>query len=466
MRRILTTTIAVCAVALLPAFAWAFDLGGSLDSSVTGNSLFTPGVNLGQTDKVGLWLMQNFSDDVSISMKGNYKLAFSNLLLPGFNPAIDIVNSGDLDSLVFYAAVPNAFGEKSRFKIWAGRTVFADFSGDILNHKLDGISTEFTFPGMGWKFGVGTSALLFRHTSGLFGNSQDLGDVADWSKIQTGQATFDPAKILVAPKIVVVSGLSFPQLFGTQTLDIGLLGQVDLDPRLKATGSAVSAVQSDDRVPVDTGYFGLGLGGKIAGPLYWNLSGWLELGYTLTAVNKVYQPTLILSNMDSLRFTLYLTSFAGTVIDLGGKFKLGDESTNGVFSDSNTGTDGLATSFSGISFTGGPQLFKSQLGNLIQADLGLSMKPFSAVPGAMQDFQIELRGYSFMRPMINGPTFETLVAKTTEFYLGTEADLSLSWRPLSDMGLSGGFGVLFANIAAIKREPIEYKANLALSLSF
>jgi hypothetical protein len=54
MRRTLIKIFAVCAAALLPAFTWAFDLGGSLDSSATLNKIATAQFNLGQTDKVGL----------------------------------------------------------------------------------------------------------------------------------------------------------------------------------------------------------------------------------------------------------------------------------------------------------------------------------------------------------------------------------------------------------------------------
>ena len=277
---------------------------------------------------------------------------------------------------------------------------------------------------------------------------------------EQGTIAWDAAKALSAPKIMLVNSLSFPQVFLNQTLDIGLVGQVDVSPTQVNTTSTPAAT---DRIPVDLGYFGLGLGGKIAGPLYWNMYGWLEMGYTLSNINKVYTPTLILSNMDSLRFTLYLSSLANSVVDLGGKIGLGDTSANALFADTNSAD--FASTFTPLSFRGVAIIFNPQLGNLLQADLGFSIKPFSSLPGAMNDFMVSLRGFTFVRPFL-APISEGLVKDSKEQYLATEADLTLSWRPISDMGLSISFGALFSNVAALKRPATEFKANLSLSLSF
>ncbi len=463
MRRTIRHIITILACLGLPVLTWSFDIGGAVDNTTAGNNLFSGGFNIAQSDKLSLWLSHNFDENMSLSAKGNFKFALTNGLLTSFNPALgkDIKLTGDLDSLVWFLNLPNAFGDKTRLKLWVGRTSFADFSSEIINHKLDGASAELAFPGLSWKFGLGTSALLFKHSSGLFAGSGDMLDMAttaDWAK---------PETVFVAPKLVLVNTISIPQLFWGQSLDIGLVGQLDL----RATQALPNAtvVIATDRVPVDSAYLGAGLNGKIVGPLYWNLYSWCEMGYTLANINNVYTPTFIISNMDSVRLTAYLTEVLGSVVDLGGKVGLGDSTASGAFADTNTDT--LGTMFTPVSFRGVANIFNPQMTNLIQADLGYSFMPFAKAAPFISDFQVAVRGFSFMRLFVNAPTSETLIANTAEFYLGTEIDLNITWRPISDLGLTLSSGAFLPNPLALKDSAsgigrlTEYKTSLQLSLS-
>jgi hypothetical protein len=363
---------------------------------------------------------------------------------------------------------PNAFGDRTKFKMWIGRTAFADFSSDIINHKLDGISTEFTFPGVVWKLGIGTSVGLFRHSSGLFNTTADLADVVQWTQMLSGATGFDALKAFSDPKIVLVSTFSLPRIIDAQNMNLGLVGQLDLGPTSAAADGAVGA---GDRVPVDAGYIGLGFNGKIVGSFYYDAYAWLELGYTLSNVGGTYKSTLIVSNMDSLRFTLYLPELANSSLDFGGKVGLGDANSSGQFASTHNTAD-LATMFTPLSFRGVANVFNPQLTNLIQADLGYSIKPFSGLASGATDFQIELRGLTFLRLVPAAPISEAVVSGSTESYLGTEVDLNLSWRPISDMGLSINSGLFLPNSNVINitarglANPWEFKTTFTLSLSF
>jgi len=199
------------------------------------------------------------------------------------------------------------------------------------------------------------------------------------------------------------------------------------------------------------------------------------MGLTQSTVNKIYTSTLVVSNMDSLRFTVYLTEVANSVLDFGGKIGLGDYNSSGQFASSHTTAD-LATMFTPLSYRAVANIFNPQMTNLVQADLGYSIKPFSGGDSALRDFQVELRGLTFLRLLANSgnqeaKTSETILRTATENYLGSEVDLNLSWRVLSDLGLSVNSGLFlpYSQVLDVSSRnltgPWELKSTFTLSLS-
>ena len=65
MKRAMTRLSIGLALSAFSLACWGFDIGGAIDNNSSGNTLFTPSVNLSQSDKLTLWMSHNFDDDIS-----------------------------------------------------------------------------------------------------------------------------------------------------------------------------------------------------------------------------------------------------------------------------------------------------------------------------------------------------------------------------------------------------------------
>jgi hypothetical protein len=110
-----------------------FDFGGFVENSSTPSVALdakNPVWAMDQKDKLGLWTEMHFSPQLSLTAQGSY--AFE-LTLP-YLFDVDILR---LD----WKILPSLQASLGRF-------AFADFTGHVLNHKLDGAQVSLSVPFM------------------------------------------------------------------------------------------------------------------------------------------------------------------------------------------------------------------------------------------------------------------------------------------------------------------------------
>jgi hypothetical protein len=111
-------------------------------------------------------------------------------------------------------------------------------------------------------------------------------------------------------------------------------------------------------------------------------------------------------------------------------------------------TAGAGTAFLPISGSSPMLVFTPRMSNLFFGRLLYSFRPFvGSGSEAARNIQIEVSAAPFFRSQA-GPISEGgLDTGSTSLYLGTEADLVIRARPLSDLGLGLSFGIFFPGTA-------------------
>jgi hypothetical protein len=107
------------------------------------------------------------------------------------------------------------------------------------------------------------------------------------------------------------------------------------------------------------------------------------------------------------------------------------------------------------------------------ANAAYSFKPLSRLEGrAAAQLQIRLDSFVFFRETTGAIEARGLEADSAAHYLGSEADLSITFRPFSDLGLALAAGAFVPNTtgAGAAFDPaqrgIEYQLRLDTSFSF
>jgi len=455
-------------LALLPASAFAFDWGGSVENVLYDlqTSTSTPNSTLSETPTVRLWANWSLGPGMGLLAKANLNDAFT----LGYGGGTTLTNtvSGDLDYLVFTTA-----------NLWVGRTDFREFSGTVLNTKLDGVQYLFPLPNLDLKVMAGTSATLFKS-----GNTIDISE-DDTKDRQVLESLSNPSSLWAPPRLIADVEATARQWVPDQTFHAALLGQFDLRPGQPKDGDQAN-VQPDQRsgAPVSTAYLGTGGEGRIVGPLYWNAWIYVEGGTSLTAVGPVVKVTnpdrsvsqyqtwkssYLLGGLGSVDLTLLLPSVNYLVLDLG--VQMGSWDSDGATPDTNNATSTtsttpkLYTGWVGITPTSTSLIFNPQPTNMIITQLLASIK-------VIDPLQLVSSTFLFARPttapIIEVPTPNSIpvtYASSPELYLGVESDLSAVWRPTSDLGLSFALGIFAPNSAAMNRN-LETKEQTTFNLSF
>ena len=116
-----------------------------------------------QRNKAALWGDMHFGPSFALSAQGSYSFT---LLVPYLF---------DIDSLkADWQILPV-------LKATAGRFVFSDFTGHVLNHKLDGLALTPPFPLQCVTAGAGYSGFLLKPSSLILMTRSDSGDQSDSS---------------------------------------------------------------------------------------------------------------------------------------------------------------------------------------------------------------------------------------------------------------------------------------------
>ena len=133
----------VCLMLFLPLSSYGFniDIGGSIaNASTLAGSAAPPGLVFLQQNKASLWLAMEFDDYLGLALQGSYLF---DLERPVFF---------DLDYLHLYRNGQVGFN--------IGRLRFADFSGMVLDHTLDGARISVALPILTASIAVGFSGLV------------------------------------------------------------------------------------------------------------------------------------------------------------------------------------------------------------------------------------------------------------------------------------------------------------------
>ena len=448
MKKILLSLIFNASLAIS---IFAFDFGGSLSNK---SKLLYPIANApvtyNQISTVDLWTNIYFSTNAILTFSGNFAVNVNDVAgayTDAKGKSVDatpgtVTPDIDIDTLQFYLSLPEAFGPQSRENLWIGRSVFRDFSGKVLNHKLDGVVSEFSIPSFTWRFGVGTSALLFKHSSGIFVSNGDRDDYSN------------PDVYLAAPRLIAISEFVFPKLALNQNLSFDLIGDIDLRGGVSAAGDLVK--NTDLGGAVHQFFTGAKIDGKLVGSLFWDIYGYLQLGSALSKMTGTYAQTTIVAGLTGLDFNFFIPGAAKATLYWGILLGTGDNDSIANFPDQNISE--IYTGFHAISKTGSGLIMSPQVNNLFQGSLGFSLKPLANMTLALDNF-------IFMRPSVSGMGEQNLIIGSTEQFIGFESDLSLKWRITTELGTNFSFGTFVPNEAALA-ESVQVKAQWELSLRF
>ena len=92
-------------------------------------------------------------------------------------------------------------------------------------------------------------------------------------------------------------------------------------------------------------------------------------------------------------------------------------------------------------------MFTPVLGNIIIAEIRYSLKPLAPLGKLGEQFQTEIKSVIYFRPT-TGAISEAFNSASDAKYVGTEIDLALNFRPVSDLALSLVTGMFFPNTKA------------------
>jgi hypothetical protein len=121
----------------------------------------------------------------------------------------------------------------------------------------------------------------------------------------------------------------------------------------------------------------------------------------------------------------------------------------------------LATAFQPVSRPELALVFSPALSNLAVLEASYSIKPAA-------NLQTLIKAIAFMRPAAAPVSDSRIDAAADALYLGSEVDLTVRWRPYSDLGLACSAGLFLpADAAFLASDPDpELEGRIEISFSF
>ena len=403
----------------LPA-TFGVDLGGSIANATAITGTFPAVVSFLQQDRASLWFDAAFGSYLRFALQGSY---IFDLERPFFV---------DLDYINFYGVGQLSFN--------VGRFRFSDFTRFVLSHTLDGGKVTLFLPFLTVSVSVGFSGLVQRPVSTIAMSGTDVAKQADENVI------------LGSPRLVEMIEVMIPELFLRQDLTVTVIAQQDLrraENLITGGGNLFSQ------------YFGVGLNGPLFASLFYSAYFYLGTGS--------YQQAAILSFLTGGKLRLYLTKVLFSRIELGGLFSSGDAAHTEFYEGS---PSGISRMFVPISPPFFGLVFSPKLGNIFLLNLYYSLRPFSwAKSPALQNLQTSVKGTAFFRSTPGAISEGGIDTASTGLYLGTEVDVRIGFRPVSDLGAAIVLGMFIPNNSAnspfdANNRSTGYLARFELSISF
>jgi hypothetical protein len=428
----------LAALAVLVAWgAAALDFGGSLDSATTVEKAADG--TFDEEATVAGWVRQKLGDTIEVYVRGSYTYT------------IDTPVLFDLDAAWLKGEWDKATGP-TLLELTLGRFKARDFTHLVLDHTVDGIEAVFTYP-----------RAVFRATAGYTGLVQKPR--SDIVISRTDATEIDDKTVLFAPpRLLGVFDVDLLNVLGDQTLKLAMLLQEDLRPDSDLMGEGDAVVPSKGG-RLSTQYLGASIGGPMGGGFYYDLFAYGSTGQTLSDIDGVYRNKPIAAVLAGGGVRLYAGP-KSSVISLRGLYASGDKDAVNV-TESNT--DGFATTFTPISLSDTSFVFSPQLSNIIVAQASYSLVPFESlgIP-TLADLQAVLSALAFARPTTGPVSSGGIDPASDAAYLGAEIDLTVNYRPFSDLGIALKGGVFFPNESAFVADRTDpaYLVGLVMSLSF
>ncbi|MCF7949798.1 MAG: hypothetical protein K9M94_14510, partial [Spirochaetia bacterium] len=320
-----------------------------------------------------------------------------------------------------------------------GRFRFSEFTGYVLNHNLDGFRLNFELPALSFEASAGYTGLTFVPSSSILLTQSDYD-------LQENVA--DHGYELSSPKIIETLKMTIPALAFEQELILNVVIQQDLQPEENFTNP-------DDRIHSE--HIGFGLRGGLAPSLYQNLFLYLNRGH-----GKYATAALLFGG----GLSYYNQDFYFTRVQVRGLYSSGDNDHNFFYG----GYGGGDTSNHFITLSASPQsgiVFSPQIGNISLGELSFSMRPFfKSNSRSLEKFQTTLAALTFFRNTGGAISEAGIDLTSDESYLGSEIDLSLQFRPLSDVGISLSGGLFIPNEAVFMEAYDNIQSVVRLDASF
>lgn len=344
-----------------------------------------------------------------------------------------------------------------------GRFNLADPTGRVMSHPVDGANVRISGVTSDIELGAGYTGLINKEFSRVSLTLQDSVDEND-SDVYFG-----------APRLLGRGTIAFPELVAGQNLSLGFAFQQDLrDPDSVVQDGVTQENTEEIGGLLDTQYAILKVDGPISrvGSLFYTLSYVFNTGRTLGLLadedggQDTYQYRPIRGHLVDGAVQYFMPSYFSSAAALGVVYTSGD-SDYLSFTEGNT--EGDATMFTAVTPGGRGAVFGLQSGNSTVGEISYSMKPFSASDGILSSLQTRAVLYSFFRSAGTGAVSVSDVdADSNGAYLGSEVDLDIRWRPLSDLGLGLTTGFLLANedVLVEGSNSFNYRVRLSASLSF
>lgn len=440
MNNLRLSILAVLCFVSFQLSAQGVDLGGTIDNTTTfrtaGKDWATGDWgNLNQSDKISLFFSLS-GGTLNLSGKGSFKAEYDvdNKTNTYVAPNLTDLNLDNLFLEAFFATPGNdAF---SSFALQAGRLKTSDPTRLILNQTLDGISFRSVGPSFNFNLFGGYSGFLYKKASQLNLTTADSA------------ALTDDTAYFAAPRLVVQTNLQFNNLGGS-SLTLGYVYQQDFNDkinpgRVAAVGQAYDANKSG---LLNTHHVVLALNSKLERGIYLDLdvaglSTTSLLPDTNTSLNKAV-PVLGLAGNFVLSFfsedgsnSIKIKSFAAS----------GDNNLRTNFTEGSSTTLTSSNLYKSLNSPTFGMVFSPELGNLVTGSLELNYKFFTdAKSGSSLGLIAEAIG--FFRPVLGPLSVVGMDTASKDYYLGSELDATLTWRPAADLGLSLATGLFVPNSA-------------------
>jgi hypothetical protein len=342
-----------------------------------------------------------------------------------------------------------------------------EFSGYVLDHRVDGLRFSLATRWGRLRAGAGYTGLLLKPTSDI-----------ELSKLDTA----DEAKVdvrLAPSRLIEQLEITFAELVLRQDVVFSAVLQQDLRPTDETR---------DDRGRVDTQYYGLGVAGPVWRNLFHETFGYAGTGSMISGQAGVYERRSIRSWLAGGSLRYLLPSFLQSYVELGGVYASGD-ADHRTFLEGNA--EDSSTLFLPISGEKPGLVFAPVVGNLAYGRLALATKPFTSVmenssppylsprETGFSSLQIIAETFVFFRPTTGPISKPGLNDASESTYLGTEVDLRLQARLLSDLGMALSSGVFLPNTGEVSGfetaedpafradgQDVQLLTRLELSVSF